>query len=311
MNRRATESRRGIACRWRGAALATALAFLGGAAAEAQLLKPNLYPAPRESLRLFEMLRPLDAPETLHSWSLSAGYQMSDLDSKTPGQRDRRTLHTGLASLNARVGARGFAGLDLSYSGQDIDLLNRAMPIRANVEERGLRLNGGAMVLPYLAVGATVGRSSLNGTYHFGVSPEDPSSGEIMSYGGFAALLYPAGDWKFSLTGAYSYDEGRQSFADGVPREQRSHLHVATTVFTALYSFAPRLDGVASLAWHHMIDERTVIPGRVSDEDWLRPTLGLVWRASERTSLLLFASSYALNEAYDYAGLSAGLNYKF
>ncbi len=285
--------------------------LLAAAAAEAQLLKPNLYPAPRESLRLFEMLRPVEAEDTLHSWNASLGYQLTGMNSKVPGQPEQRSLATGLASLNARVGARGFAGLDFSYSGQDIDLRNRNLRIRGDIAEAGLRFSGGAMLLPYLAVGATIGRSTLDGIYHFGPSPQDQSSGDIMSYGAFAALLYPAGDWKFSLTGAYSYDEGRQSFADGSPREQQSYLHVASTMLTALYAIAPRLEAMASLAWHHTIDERTFLSGRVSDEDWLRPSLGLVYRLTDQASLLVVASRYAMNEAYDYDSVSLGLNLKF
>lgn len=290
--------------------LALSTLLLAGAA-EAQLLKPSLYPAPRESLRLFEMLRPIEMAETVHGWNASLGYQLSEMDSKTPGQPEQRSVATGLASLNARVGARGFAGLDLTYSGQDITLRNRNLPIRGDVAETGLRLSGGAMLLPYLAVGATIGRSALSGIYHFGASPEDRSSCDIMSYGAFAALLYPTGDWKFSLTGAYSYDEGRQSFADGSPREQQSYLHVATTMLTALYAIAPRLDAMASLAWHHTVDERTFLAGRASDEDWLRLSLGLAYRVTDQASLVMIASSYAMNEAYDYDSLSFGLNFKF
>lgn len=301
---------------WHRAGLTAILALaavptLHAGAAEAQMLKPNLYPSPREGLRLFEILRPVDSPDTLHDWSVSLGYQLSELESKVARQPEQRSLANGLASLNARVGTQSFAALELSYSGQDIHLVNRGLQIRGDIEETGLRLSGGTMLLPYLAVGASLGRNALDGTYHFGPTPEDRSSGEIMSYGAFVALLYPAGDWKFSLTGAYSYDEGRQSFADGSPREQQAQQHVATTLFTALYAILPQLDGMASLAWHHVIDERTFLAGRASDEDWLRPTLGLVYRMTERASFVLTGSTYALNEVYNQQSVSLGLNLKF
>ena len=160
------------------AALTMASALLAGDAAWAQLLKPNMHPPAKDGLLLLEMLRPSDAPDLLHGWRANIGYQYGALDSKLAGQPESRRFAHATAGLNARVGARGFAGLDLTYSDQAIDLRNRGIATKGDVEETGLRASGGVMLLPFLALGVSIGRSGLDGVYRFGVgAPAEPSGG--------------------------------------------------------------------------------------------------------------------------------------
>ncbi len=296
---------------WR-MALWMAPALLASDAAWAQLLKPNMYPPAKDALLLLEMARPSDTPELLHGWRGNLGYQYGDLESKLASQPETRALNYATAGLNARVGARGFAGIDLTYSDQRLDLRNRGNAINGEVDELGLRATGGIMLLPFLAVGASIGRSSLDGVYQFGVgAPKDQSSGTLVSTSFFATALYPAGDWKFTLTGVYAYDEARQSFADGAPAEQKANARSASLAFAALHPITARLDGTAGLALHHIMDHKPFLAGRGLDEDWLRPSLGLIYRLTEQTSLVLNASIYLMNESYDYDSVSLGLSYKF
>ena len=270
-----------------------------------------MYPPAKDGL-LLKMARPADAPELLHSWRANLGYQYGDLESKVAAQPETRVLNNATAGLNARIGARGFAGVDLTYSDQQIDLRNRGVATKGEVDELGLRATGGAMLLPFLAVGGSIGCSNLDGVYQFGTgAPKDLSSGAIMSTSFFAMALYPAGDWKFTLTGVYTYDEARQSFADGTPREQKAHARSASLAFPGLHPIAARLDGTAGLALHHIMDHKPFLAGRSLDKDWLRPSLGLIYRLTEQASLVVSASKYLMNKSYDYDSVSLGLSYKF
>ena len=76
-----------------------------------------MYPPAKDGL-LLEMAHPADGPELLHSWRANLGYQYGDLESKVAEQPETRVLNNATAGLNARVGARGFAGVDLTYSDQ-------------------------------------------------------------------------------------------------------------------------------------------------------------------------------------------------
>ena len=300
--------------RWRRAPLAaalTALLTLASAAAEAQLLKPNSYPLPKDGLLLFDMLRPVETDDLLHSWRANIGYQHGALESKLASQPERRNINSETVGLNARVGQRGFAGLDLTLSDQTLKLRANGITTYADVNEAGVRASGGYMPLPYLAVGGSIARNKLDGTYRFGPSPTDQASGALMSYSLFSTLLIPADAWKFSLTAAYSHDEVVQSFADGAPPEQKAWARNGSLVLAALHPIAGRLDGVASLMWNHTFEQRTFLAGRSFDEDWLRPALGLVYRATDNMSLSLVASRYLLNEVYDYESVAFGLSYRF
>jgi len=298
--------------RYWATALSTALAALVSDAAWAQMLKPNMYPPAKDGLLLLEMLRPADTPDLLHSWRANLGYQYGELESKRASQPEARSINYATAGLNARVGARGFAGLDLTYSKQQIDLRNRGIATKGELEESGFRATGGFMLLPFLALGGSIGRSNLDGVYHFGVgAPADPSSGEVMSYSLFATALYPVDEWKFTLTGVYAYDEARQSFDDGTPPEQTARSRSASLALTALRPLAARLDGTAGLALHHIMHHKPLLAGRSLDKDWLRPSLGLIYKLTEQTSLVVNASMYLMNDAYDYESVSVGLSYKF
>lgn len=293
------------------AALLMALALFGSDAAWAQLLKPNVYPPPKDGLILFDMLRPAPAPTLLHSWRANLGYQYGGLESKIARQPERRDINTETAGLNFRVGERGFGGLDLSLSDQTLQLQAQGIVTSADVNEVGIRATGGYMVLPFLAVGGSAGRNKLDGTYRFGPAPMDQASGAIMSYSAFTSLLLPLDDWKISLTGAYVYDEAYQSFADGTPSQQKAWARNGTVILSALHPIVGRLDGVASLAWNSILDQRTFLSNREVDEDWLRPSLGLVYRLTDQAAVSLVASTYLMNDAYNYESVSLGLSYKF
>lgn len=289
-----------------------ALALFGSSAAWAQLLKPNSYPPPKDGLVLFDMLRPVEAPTLLHSWRANLGYQYGGLESKIAGQPERRDINSETVGLNVRVGEHGFGGLDLSLSDQTLQLPAQGIVTSADVNEVGIRATGGYMVLPFLAVGGSIGRNKLDGTYRFGSgAPLDQASGAIMSYSAFTALLIPIDRWKISLTGAYVYDEAYQSFADGTPSQQKAWARNATVVASALHPIVGRLDGVASLAWNSILDQRTFLANRNVDEDWLRPSLGLVYRVTDQASVILVASTYLMNDAYNYESVSLGLSYRF
>lgn len=290
-------------------AMATGL-FASGSA-WAQLLKPNAFPPPKDGLLLFEMLRPVDTPDLFHSWRANLGYQYSGLESKLAEQPERRDLNTETAGLNFRIGERSFGGIDLTLSDQTLNLRALGLPNSGDLNEVGIRVSGGTMLLPYLAVGGSLGRNKLDGTYRFGAMPVDEANGAMMSTSAFAALLYPTGDWKLSLTGAYTYDEARQSFADGFPPEQKAWSRTGTLTLAALHPIVGRLDGIASLAWNHIIDQRSFLADRRQDEDWLRPSLGLVYRLTDQTAVSLVASMYLMNDVYDYESVSVGFSYKF
>lgn len=78
-----------------------------------------------------------------------------------------------------------------------------------------------------------------------------------------------------------------------------------------MHPIVGRLDGVASLAWNSILDQRTFLANRNVDEDWLRPSLGLVYRLTDQASVMLVASAYLMNDAYNYESVSLGLSYKF
>lgn len=291
--------------------MVVAMALFASGPAWAQILKPNAYPSPKDGLLLFEMLRPVDEPELFHSWRANLGYQYGRLDSKLASQPERRDLNSETAGLNFRIGARSFGSIDLTMSDRTFNFRALGLSTNADLNEAGIRVSGGTMLLPYLAVGGSLARNKLDGTYHFGAMPVDQASGALMSSSVFAALLYPAGDWKFSLTGAYTYDEASQSFADGFPREQKAWARTGTLVLAGLHPIAARLDGLASLTWSHVIDQRSFLAGRQQDEDWLRPSVGLLYKLTDQTAVSLVYSMYAMNEVYDYDNVSVGLSYKF
>jgi hypothetical protein len=288
-----------------------AMTLCASSAAMAQLLKPNAFPPPKDGLLLFEMLRPADEPDLFHSWRANLGYQYGGLESKLANQPERRDLNSETAGLNFRIGARSFGGIDLTLSDQTINLRALGLPTSGDLNEVGIRASGGTMLLPYLAVGGSLARNKLDGTYRFGPMPTDQASGVIVSSSAFAALLYPAGDWKLSLTGAYTYDEAGQSFADGFPREQKAWARTGTLVLAALHPIARQLDGVASLTWSHVIEQRTLLAGRRQDDDWLRPSAGLLYKLTDQTAVSLVFSMYLLNDVYDYESVSVGFSYKF
>jgi hypothetical protein len=288
-----------------------AMALLAGGPAWAQLLKPNAYPPPKDGLMLFEMLRPVESPDLFHSWRANLGYQYSGLESKLASQPERRDLNTETAGLNFRIGERSFGSIDLTFSDQTLNFQTLGFTTNGDINEVGVRASGGTMLLPYLAVGGSVVRSKLDGTYRFGPLPQDQASGAVMSTSAFAALLFPTGDWKLSLTGAYTYDEAYQSFADGFPSEQKAWSRTGTLTLAALHPIAGRLDGVASLVWSHIIDQRTFLAGRRQDEDWLRPSAGLLYKLTDQTAVSLVFSMYLMNDVYDYESVSVGFSYKF
>jgi len=293
-------------------ALSMALTLFASGTAWSQLLKPSVYPPPKDGLILFDMLRPAPTTELLHGWRANLGYQYAGLESKIASQPERRDLNTETAGLNVRIGQRGFGGLDLTLSDQTLNIRANGITTNADVNEAGLRATGGYMLLPYLAVGGSVARNKLDGTYRFGsAAPLDQASGALMSYSAFTALLLPVDDWKISLTGAYTHDEVRQSFADGTPREQKAWSRTGTVVLAALHPIVGRLDGVASLAWTHIIEQRTFLAGRTLDDDWLRPAVGLVYHLTDQASLSLVGSTFLMNDAYNYESVSLGLSYKF
>ncbi len=292
-------------------ALALALMLFASGTAWSQLLKPSIYPPPKDGLILFDMLRPVETTDLLHGWRANLGYQYGSLESKIANQPERRDLNTETAGMNVRVGRRGFASVDLTLSDQTLNIRTNNMTTTADVNETGLRASGGYMLLPTLAVGGSVARNKLDGTYRFGPAPTDQSSGALMSYSAFTALLLPIDDWKISLTGAYTHDEVTQSFADGTPGQQKAWSRTGTVVLAALHPIVGRLDGVASLAWTHILEQRTFLAGRRLDDDWLRPAVGLVYRLTDQASLSLVASRFLMNDAYDYQSVALGLSYKF
>lgn len=235
-------------------ALALALMLFASGTAWSQLLKPSIYPPPKDGLILFDMLRPVETTDLLHGWRANLGYQYGSLESKIAAQPERRDLNTETAGMNVRVGRRGFASVDLTLSDQTLNIRTNNMTTTADVNETGLRASGGYMLLPTLAVGGSVARNKLDGTYRFGPAPTDQSSGALMSYSAFTALLLPIDDWKISLTGAYTHDEVTQSFADGTPGQQKAWSRTGTVVLAALHPIVGRLDGVASLAWTHILE---------------------------------------------------------
>ena len=293
-------------------ALALALMPFASGTAWSQLLKPSVYPPPKDGLILFDMLRPVEEGRgLLHGWRANLGYQYGGLESKIASQPERRDLNTETAGFNARVGDRGFAGLDLTLSDQTLNIRANGITTTADVNEIGLRASGGYMLLRNLAVGGSVARNRLDGTYRFGPAPMDQASGALMSYSAFTTVLLPVDDGKISLTGAYTHDEVRQNFADGTPSEQKAWSRSGTVVLAALHPIVGRLDGIASLAWTHILDQRTFLAGRSLDEDWLRPAVGLVYRLTDQASLSLVASRFLMNDAYDYESIAVGLSYKF
>jgi hypothetical protein len=201
-------------------AMSMAMALFASGPAWAQILKLNAYPPPKDGLILFEMLRPVESPDLFHSWRANLGYQYGGLESKLASQPERRDLNSETAGLNFRVGAQSFGSIDLTLSDQTLNLRAFGLSTSADLNEVGIRASGGTMLLPFLAVGGSLARSKLDGTYRFGPMPVDQASGAIMSTSAFAALLYPVDDWKLSLTGAYTYDARTESL--GTHR----HAHV-------------------------------------------------------------------------------------
>lgn len=272
---------------WR-AALTMALMLFASGTAWAQLLKPSVYPPPKDGLILFDMLRPLEEERgLLHGWRANLGYQYGSLESRIARQPERRDLNTEIVGLNARVGDRGFAGLDLSLSDQTLNIRTSGTINNADVNEAGVRISGGYMLLPALAVGGSIARNKLDGTYRFGPGAPEQGSGALLSYSAFTALLYPVDEWKLSLTAAFTHDEVKQSFDDGTPRDQKAWTHSGTVVVAGLHPIVGRLEGLASLAWTRILDQRTFVAGRTRDDDWLRPAVGLVYKWTDQASVSL------------------------
>jgi hypothetical protein len=291
---------------------ALTLALSASGTAWAQLIKPSVYPPPKDGLILFDMLRPIEEERgLLHGWRANLGYQYASLESKIARQPERRDLNTEILGLNVRVAERGFAGLDLSLSDQTLNITTSGSINNADVNEGGARLTGGYMLLPALAVGGSVARNKLDGTYRFGAGAPDEASGALLSYSAFMALLYPVAEWKLSLTAAYTHDEVKQSFDDGTPRDQKAWTHSGTVVVAGLHPIVGRLEGLASLAWTHIVDQRSFLAGRTRDDDWLRPAVGLIYKWSDQASLSLVASRFLMNDAYDYESVAVGLSYRF
>lgn len=291
-------------------ALAAIFVLCGGGAAWAQLVKPGVYPPPKDGFTIFNMMTPRGEAGA-SDWLATLSYQYGTLESRLAAQPERQDLAVATAGLNARIGARGFGGIDLSFFDRDIALQNGALAIDGDLNDVGIRLTGGYMLRPYLVVGGTVTRLAADGTTRFGAGAPLALDATTMSYTAFATLLYPLGDWKFSLTAGYVYGESHQSYIHNARPEQKAWTHASSTILAALHPLTPRLDAKAALAWNHVFADRPFLANRRIDDDWLMPSLGLVYAVTERTSVTLAGTMFVMNDVYDYDGVSLGLSVRF
>jgi hypothetical protein len=290
--------------------------LLGTSAAQAQLIKAGEYPPPKDGFVTPQTIRPIETPGLLHGWVATVGYQYGRLESKVSEHPETRDINTVTAGLNFRVGMWGFGGVDLSSSNQQIDSRNDpsngAIAIDGDVSDVGIRATGGYLVLPFLAVGGSIARNSTGGSYQFAIPvPANDTDGNTMSYSAFTTLIYPVDDWKFSLTGAYAYGEATQAYTNNVPADQKGWTRTASAVLTASHPITARLDGKAGLAINHIIEQSSFGADRGMDDNWLMPSLGLVYKVTDQASLNLTASTFLMNSVSDYDAVSLSLSYKF
>lgn len=252
----------------------------------------------------------------LHSFKLDVDQTFARSESKAeslPEERDTR--QTSLA-LGFGVGDRAFGQISVSYATNDIEsknsVENGAIDIDAEVSTTTFGLTGGYLVQPYLALGALYMRSENSGSYQFDIAvPENDSSGSSNTYGPFVRLMAPYGDFFFSLTSTYLFNDGKQRYTNNIPEAQDGWARLWLNSLHVSYAVTGDVQLSGGLAWSHVTDQRSMGFEPGLDQDWYIASAGISYALTPALDLRLRASTWLANSKTDYDQVTIGAGYRF
>lgn len=289
-------------------ALSTHLAWADNAKPDEKIQLPSL-----------DQVKPLkQQPKLLHDFVLSLKYWSSHSSNKDQTWAGSTDIHSATLGISFNIGQIGFAGASVTR-GQQKSETTLAFPsntyhLHLERPNTAWSIEGGIHPLPFLFIGATVGKGTSNDKYWFASFPT-PMHGDssAWNYGAFASGIVPIGKTVLLepsiLVLHFKHD---QNYPPGNSPPTNSYdSTILATNLAASYRITPRLTLEGNVANNNVIEEKVAIGSVGHDANWQTLGIGGAYELTKKLALTGKYIAWTSNARQSYHKLSVGLNYKF